>query len=201
MNRKQRNNNNPPQFHPNVRVSHKYRFQAVAAFTDTAITRTMLISASGVLATTTVLGYSPFLYCRVKRISMWAGRTSASGTTANATVSCIWSGDVNNFGGSYIEMSDTTVNDMYSAHVSGAPPAKSFAGEWAQGSANVVAILSGPIGTIIDVELDLVMNDAGETNTAVSQVLTAATVGQMYYLALDGSTLNNLRTVSQTGNP
>ncbi len=56
--------------------------------------------------------------------------------------------------------------------------------------------LSGPSGTLVDLDVEMVFVDQASAGTSIN--LTTVTVAQVYYLALDGPTTNLLVPVGLT---
>ena len=175
---------NPPMLKSNVVISHKFRFLSSAALVPTTtgyVTVGGLLGAAGTLgrvANTSVTCI--FGSVRLKRIEMWAPPAAQGGA---ATVS------VNYFaaaGQPNMEFSDTSVSVAQPAHIVAYPPSQSLAGFWqnAIGFATALCGMTGPAGTIVDVDVDLVMGDQDGTGQLIINVATSV-LGQIYYLALD----------------
>jgi hypothetical protein len=97
-----------------------------------------------------------------------------------------------------VEVSDTTVSTATPAHLKAIPPSNSVAGFWMLSSNNNnLFILTAPTGSIIDVDLDLIVQDddaGGQTQITVA----TATLGAVYYLSLDPNATHRYVPVSLT---
>lgn len=176
-----RQTNGPAQFESNVRFGHKYRFVSTSAF-PTNITARDLIQSCGVVAATSVLGYSIATAVRIKRVELWAPPASLG---AAATVSLFWlSQQTSNY--SELEVSDTTMSTATPAHLTSSPPLLSLASFWQTDSTTNLCTLTVPVGGVIDIWLEMVLGDGLVTIQPSPLVLVGATAGALYYEPLDG---------------
>jgi len=169
---------NPPQMESNLKLVHKFRFQASGAESNFAITDSSVIGALGGICTTANSSVTVFAQSfRIKRIEMWAPPASQGSA---ATVSVEWFG----FGNSpNIEHTDTTLSVSKNAHIASSPPSSSLAAFWQKGTSTNLFILNFPANTIIDLIVEIMMADQ---ETALETVaVTTGTLGHIYYLALD----------------
>lgn len=184
----------PPQLSSNVRVSHTYRFTSTSG-NPTAISTADLLGAAGVIAATTTTAYSVFDSVKVTKVSIWAPPAS-QGTASTCSVEWVGpttlSTSVSNF-----EISDTSNSVSRPAHVSGSPPKQSLASFWNQSSTAGVFTLVAPTGSIVDVSLMLIFSDDEFSASSIS-LTGPASVGAVYYLALDGPGANTFKPVSLT---
>jgi hypothetical protein len=179
----------PPMLETNVRVKHRFRFAASAAFAG-AITFVDIAGSMGVMGTvtnTTVDAWTASL--KIRRVEMWTPPPSQGAT---ATCSIDWYSSTNQ---PSLEFSDTSVSTAEPAHVVSTPPAKSLAAFW-QGasSASTAFTLTAPAGTIIDLTVEGIMTDADLVGLSFG--VATAVLGKSYYLALDGFASNLLVPVS-----
>lgn len=169
---------NPPQFESNLKMNHKFRFMASSSETNFSITDSSIIGALGgicTVANSTVTNFAQSF--KIRKIEMWAA-PSAQGNAS--TVSVEWFG----FGNSpNIEHSDTTLSVAKNARVFSVPPPSSLASFWQKSTSTTLFLLSFPANSIIDITFDIMMADQ-ETALETSAV-TTATLGHIYYLALD----------------
>jgi hypothetical protein len=168
----------PNQFRANPEVTRRYRFTSTSA-TLTAISPALLLNASGVLAATAILGYQIFQSVKVRMIEIW---TPPASQGAAATCSVLFPVATNT---QAREVSDTTVSVSQPAHVRCGPPANSLAGFWNGTTGTTMFSLVAPPGSVIDVTISLVM---GDNSVSTSVVLVGATIGRVYYCALDSGT-------------
>jgi len=186
-NKKSRNGNrrptnssafSPPQFESNVKSHHRFRFVASSAESNFALTDTCVLAAMGSMGTVSnSIVTALFRSFKIKRLEMWSAPPS-QGTSATCSVE--WFG----FGNSpSIEHSDTTLSVAKNAHISVKPPSQSLASFWQKSTNTNLFVLNFTAGTIIDIIVDLILND--DEGTALSTAVSTATVGTVYYLALD----------------
>jgi len=180
----------PPQIATNLIVSHRYRFAASASFSG-AISPAKVLSSLGVMGTVVNTTSSQLFKCfRLKRLEIWAPPPSQGSTV---TTSVEWLGSANS---PNLEVSDTHVSVSRPAHLIAIPPKESLASFWQVDSGSALFNLVAPVGSIIDMSLDMIMVDQ---STASGTVATAtAVLGKIYYLALDHGTSDLLVPVSLT---
>ncbi len=175
-----------PQFESNIRLSHRFRFTASSALSLSSITGATLLGALGTVCTvvnTTVAQFARAF--RIKSVEMWAPISS----TSTAPVSCtiVWFG----FGNSpNIERTGTSISNAQPAHLRSTPPKESLAGFWQLTGSTNIFFLTAPGGTVVDLEVEYVLVD--QATATSTQTVAAGTLGNVYYLALDGPTTNLL---------
>lgn len=183
--------NGPSQIASNIQLHHRFRFVSTNA-TPTAVTARSLLFASGGICTIANSFLSPiYASCKIGLIEMWSPPASQG---ASATCSVDWSGFANS---PNREVSDTTVSVATPAHLVTQPPSMSLAKFWQQDSTTTLFTLVAPVGTIIDVTLQLILND-GDAVSAQSQAVTTGTLGVLYYLSLDPNATHRYTPVSLT---
>jgi hypothetical protein len=174
----------PGQVPSNIRFMHKFRFTVVSTTTGTGITGTDLLGMIGGMGK--VVNTSVSLIAesvKIKRIQIWSPPASQG---ANATCSVNWAGFQNT---PNTEVSDTTVSVTKPAYINCKPPAQSLASFWQGLGSTTIFGIAAVAGSILEIFVDVVLNDT-EVSPVTVPVATAV-VGQMYYLALDGPSLNN----------
>lgn len=172
----------PPAFTAAIVVRKTFRFQSNAAFTATNVTAVNLLDLL-CMADTAVTAYRLASAVRVRRVSLWAPMSSS---LAPVTASVEWAGyAVATVGAPPITKSDTSMG-YRPAYVTDSPPTNSIAGMW-QGRASTSNLMqiAGPINTVIDVDLEFVLQN-GEPPLAVANAPAGATVGTVYLRGLDG---------------
>jgi len=180
----------PPQIRANIQLNHLYRFTSTNA-TATAITGTSILCAAGSVGTLLNTQVNSFVGSfKIRSIGMWTPPPSQGSA---ATCSVDWSGFNNS---PNVEISDTSNSVARPAHLMTSPPTASLASFWQLSGSTNLAILTAPVGTIIDVRLDLVLYDSDITQ-ATSTVTTAA-LGTVYYLSLDPNATHHYVPVSLT---
>jgi hypothetical protein len=182
----------PKPLKSNIVYNHRYRFVSTSG-TLTSITNNSILLAAGCFtASTNAVVASIAGSYRIRFVEMWCPPSAQGGS---ATCSIEWIGSTN--GTNNLEVSDTTVSVARPAHVMSVPPRLSLASFWTLGTVSSSPItefsLIAPVGTIIDVGLDLIMNDddVGTTGT-----VTTAASGATYYLSLDPNATHRYTPVS-----
>ncbi len=169
---------NPPMFRSNLVFSHKFRFEASAAFNG-LITSTSILGACGGIGTvtnTTIALWTTSV--KVRSVELWAAPAALG---AGATVSINWFGANNS---PNLEVSDTSLSTAFNAHVISKPPPSSTASFWQRAAVSTnMFTLVVPTGAVVDLEVDMVMADQ-DVALATAAPATAV-VGTVYYLALD----------------
>jgi len=175
--------NGPPQLRTNLEHSHQFRFISTSG-TPTAISDLHLMLACGVSASSTTVGHAIRGTVRVNQIEIWSP-PSAQG--AAVTCSVLFPASQRS---SAREVTDTSVSVATPAHVRCGPPAESLCGFWTQGDgqAGTMFTLTAPVGSLIDVWIGMVDLD-GDSAAIGNATLVGATVGSVYYCALDSGIL------------
>ncbi len=111
------------------------------------------------------------------------------------TTSVNWTG-INPVGVPSTLASDTSMGASLCAHVKSRPPRGSAAAMWLViGSNSTVFELTAPANSIIDVDLDVVLNDGKGAQTVLAAV-AGATAGVLYVRALNSNGSNNIPPLS-----
>lgn len=175
----------PPQIKSNLVFSHRYRFVANAN-AAVNITSRNLVRAAGYVCTTATNGASIVGSVRIKEVEMWAPPASQGAAT---TCSILWIGASSSVpGASDIEYSDTSVSTAFPAHVRSRPPPKTLAGDFCQDNSTLAMFsLVAPSGTIVDVDMELMLND-GATVATSNFTVASGTAGLVFYAPLDADT-------------
>jgi hypothetical protein len=118
-------------------------------------------------------------------VEIWGGAATAG---TGQTVSIEWTGAANS---PNLEFSETTMTAVNPAHLRLAPPKASLASFWQLSTASVNLFqITAPLGSVVDVDLDLIISDTGAAATTLTG-LTTVVLNKVYYLALDGINPNN----------
>jgi hypothetical protein len=178
---------NPPQFNPTIQATHKFRFRSTAAFNLSVITSDLMqLLVIGTSATTTASAYSAF---RLRKVKMW-GPMAADLVPVTVSLEFLNAQANSGLGSRRTLHTDTSMGATESAYISASPEAESSAAAWqnvitASTNTNGCAFtISGPINTVIDVVLDIVMQN-GEP-PFVGATGTALVPGTWYGNSLDG---------------
>jgi len=169
----------PPQFDSTVKFTHKFRFLSNSAATST-ITRARLLNLL-VSATAANTANRIFSGARLIKVEVWAVQGASSANPFNtATVSLEWISNLS----PTTEVSDSG-NAENTAHISCKPPSMSTGAFWSMTGSNETEslfILTVPVGSIVDVTVELVCMD-GETPVVVT--IGSGTAGFLSAVALD----------------
>lgn len=171
----------PPQFDSTLTTGHRFRFVAGSAASQQNITRGNLLNLMFV-ATSAVAGARIYTAVRLRRISVWSPIVA---TFTPQTIALEWRGQ---YASSKIR-SDTS-QGLQAAKLSSKPPKLSSTGMWTesgQDEAEVLAILTAPTGSVVDVDLTLKFVDI-ESFTTTGETYVGETLGTVYYNYLDGYT-------------
>ena len=174
----------PPPFGAAVVYNKVYRFQANAAVTQIPITMTNLLDMLAV-ATTATTATRLCASMRLRKVSLWGPPAS---TLVPVTVALEFNtgAAATGLGSPSTLRSDTSVGATEPAHVVGRPPANGLAGMWfAGGGTTQLMLITGPINTIVDVEVQYVLQN-GEAPVALAAAPVGATAGEVFVRALDG---------------
>jgi len=186
--RQQGGNTNPQQHSSNVRLRHKFRFSVPSTGFTGGISDTQVLHSTGGIATvanTTITNWVQSF--KIRKLEIWSAPSTQG---AASTVSVEWFG----FGNSpNVEVSDTTLSVSRNAHIVTTPPRQSLCAFWQKATGTGLFSLVLPAGSILDMDLDLILQD----NDALYTVpVTTATLGNVYYLALDHQTSDLIVPVS-----
>jgi len=167
---------NPPQFSSNLRLKHRFRFQASGAF-NAAITNSDIIAACGSICTIANAQVTSFaLSVKIRKIEVWSAPASQG---SGSTISIDWFGLGNS---PNVEHSDTSLSVATNAHLVTRPPPASLASFWQKATATGVFTLVCPANSVVDIVLDILLADGELTqNVAVA----SGTLASTYFLALD----------------
>lgn len=173
----------PPTINDSFLLRKIFRFQAVAAFSATAIQpmyiRDLLLT---VLTATTATCFMNA--ARIRKISMWAAAATSGATPVTISLEAGTSGNTGQVNST--RLSDTSMDLAHAAHLAFVPPPKSVMDFWlTMNSGLQIFNMTGPAGTIIDLEIELRVDD--NLVVAPGSAPVAATAGQLAYRGLDGA--------------
>ncbi len=170
----------PPPFQSVTRVTRRYRFNCTGNLGAT-ITSSNLLGICGAMCTVAnnTLTYIAFA-AQLHSVEVWA----PAATNAVVVQTEVQFYDMNQ--GPAREVATTSMSPARPSYLKARPQV----GEWGRqkfsaGSTPVFGI-SCPTGSIIDINITHWLSDLAGANT--TQAATAATLGQLYYSALDGTT-------------
>jgi len=180
----------PPVFDAALSSKHRFRFQASAPLVNTIIGTANLLGLLK-MAVTATSAQSLLTAVRIKRVAIW-GPPAADLVPVTTSIEYSVGTGAANIGNRPRVFSDTSVGSTRVAAVSISPDPQSAASMWQlrQTTATTngaVFILNGPANSIVDVDMDVVIQN-GETASAAA-VTVGATVGVIYADALDNGGL------------
>jgi len=172
----------PPKLDATPFVSHTFRFSNTAAG-NAVVSFDTLCGALGGICTVANSKVQPWASSiRLKKVTVWPSASSSS----VQKVELFWEqGTSGQIRDSSI-ITDLPEGITVTKAVSFVPPAKSLASDWLATPANVFAI-NAPVGSIIDLSIDFTLANIYADGL---QTVASATLGNIYYLALDGATAN-----------
>jgi len=176
----------------------RFRYQFLAPQLDTvsgSVLLSQIVVATSATATTRILGA-----VRIREIEMWApgGLGTAGGGTSQIQVALEWFGITNSYQNSE-KVSDVSMG-IDNAHLLARPPRGSTPDFWInQGgmsdTTNTLFSLNGPLGTVVDLVMDIVLVD-DEAASAGPTLAGGMTTGTVYYNYLDGRSSGNIQPFS-----
>lgn len=184
--------NGPPQLRTNPIFRHTYRFTSGNGARTPVNDNNILMAAGGMCTVTNTTVRSFFSSFKIRCIDIW---TPPAAQGSSATCSVEWAGSFNTPG---YEVSDTTISVTTPAHVHAVPPPQSIASFWAVGAGANECYIVAPVGSIIDIALDLILFDDQSNLTQSSETVAAGVLGNVYYLSLDDNSTHYYTPVSLT---
>jgi hypothetical protein len=190
----------PPKYLSNLVVTKVFRFVSTGGADGTAytISAAKLCSLIAIATTTTSL-VQLFEAVQIKWIKMWSSADQSSGIFLPRTIACEFSGTAAGVYGPQAKASDMSVGATRVGKLMIRPPRVSQAAQWQSGSTSSPPLfftLTAGQGAIVDICLNLtVTGDSRATNNSVT-INGPATVGQVYWLALDNNAGGNLSTAN-----
>lgn len=161
--------------------NQRLRFIATSAQVDTNITYAGLLNTI-LFASTATAPYTVFDAVRIRFVEVWSpsqGTTSSNPPLPSTCSVAFANGTID---GDFAVKSDTSMT-IHPAHVKARPSVRSLAANWQNGVATGAFILNCPIGSVIDVCLDL--RDLPGSAAAAVNASIGATVGSVFYRGLD----------------
>jgi hypothetical protein len=169
----------------NVHFQHKYRFGVSTAVNATLISTDQLGAiAGGAVINVATKGCQPIARTgKLISVEVWAPPPSIG---ANSYVAVEWSPGQRS---PTTEYTDISINVSSPAHVKTRPPKSSLAAFWFDSSTSVgLFSLTAPVGAIVDVTVQYVMEDQVALTSAPFTALTAPALGILRYACLDVNT-------------
>lgn len=163
------------------------RYKASSSMTQVPITRgcieCSIIAKSANASSTEALSIIDSM--RIKKIKIWA--VNDTSPTAMTSISLLWQGQQS-------PTKETTANGnaQYPARINSKPPSMSTASFWSnEGSTDteILFMLTGPAGTIVDLTYEYVLHDGN--NGDLLQLAAATTSVGIFYPPLDSLSASN----------
>lgn len=176
-----RGNLRPPPISPNTPVRRRFRFEASSALAGVTITGRDLFDLV-CMATTTTTASQLYESVRIQAVEIWGPMAS---DLKPVTVDITWP-DNTSIGSPQVVHSDTSMGSSFGAHVRSSPPSWGASSLWQLREATATQfILNGPVNSVVDVTLDLVLQQQSALAATVSHAVSGASVGVIYVRALD----------------
>lgn len=188
----------PPQYQAVPNFKQKFRYQASAAVTNVIVTTADLMSML-VVANTTIASTALISAFRLRKVSLWA---PPAADLVPVTASVEFANILANsgFGQKRYVHSDSSVGATRVAAVRATPPLGTPAASYqnvtsaTQTTNGCDIILNGPIGMIVDIDIDMVLQNGEIPFTG--PVITGGTVGTIYWNTLDGTATGILKPLN-----
>jgi len=170
----------PPQLNGiELRHSVTLRFRATAAFAGTFVTFQNLLDTM-LVATTATVAADLFQAVKIRRVRIWGMPAVGS----SASVSVEYSGVTAGIVGDQAIHTDTSMG-VQPAHVDARPTARCLCADYQVNSSNAAFLITGPAGSVIDVEASF-RSQYAVLNALAQNATVAATAGVQYLRGLDG---------------
>ncbi len=178
----------PPPWVAHPRFVRKIRYLASGAVSATIVSNDMIFAAGTMAATTTSI-YNICRSYRLLSVEVWAP-PATQGSTSTVTVR--WPSTQSS---PVVDVSDTSSSVSVNAHIRTSPPKESTVGFWqAMGTNNNMFLITCPTSSIVDITYEFIWSDLAGANT--SSAVVGATVGQLYFTAIDRSSSNVLAPIA-----
>lgn len=189
--------NRMPQFQSTVHVKHHFRYQVATNGFSGNITRANLLNIMTTGTTTggTTQASRMFSGVKLNRVELRSIGTNpgAGNDTLIQTTSIEWTSTY----GPSSELSDSGTA-LHPPMIITSPPKQSLASFWSLTGSNetdVIMVLNLPASSSVDIWVEAIVQDG---QAVVEVALSAATLGVVYVLALDGPSTNRIVPVSYT---
>jgi len=188
----------PPEINLTPVLSHRYRFNCTTTVSATVQAIQMCGALGGICTVANSIVSSWTSSFRIKRITIWPAPAASVSAAAGAYVDWFFS-DTSLF-------PDMSKSVTLPAGVTSTealvftPPAKSTAGFWVNSTATssfTLFNLSVTAGDVIDIDVDQTLGVVNSTSSSLYQLtVTTGTLGNVYYLSLDGPGGNKIPPVA-----
>jgi hypothetical protein len=178
-------NIHPPAVNSNLTKTHKFRFLTSGNAINDPVTGLDLLTVCGVIAASTSAAYAIQNSVRLKRLTFWGASPTYSsfGAPLPSRISVLWQNNasLNSAFNTELEKSDISTSTAYPAYLSMAPPRGSLAAQWlspiSTSAPGTLFQLSCNVGSILELEIEMVQQDGTGLTLSIVNVATAGTVG------------------------
>jgi len=181
----------PPQFGSTIQFSKRFRFVAGATLANDTVKDSDILQLL-LVADTTTSAKSILGAAKLNAVEIWAP-PAASASTPN-TVSLEWV-PTSSVGAPAKIISDTSLGTAVAPHILARPPLTSVAGQWLANGGQAIMKLTAPEGSIVDVEVTLVLA-SGQPTASGAITVAGAMAGDVFLNVLDNSGTQELAPVS-----
>lgn len=185
----------PPQLNGyEVRHSVRVRYITNSAIVQSVTFQNLLDTL--LVAATATTAFDVFYAVKVRRVQLWATPLLGTSTSVGVTFGGAAAGQI----GDQKIHTDTSMG-IQPAHVAARPASKSLASDYQLSTAGQAMLLTGPLGTVVDVELSFV--GAFANPIAAQNAIVGGSAGAFYTRGLDGLAIATTKfvpvlTVTQT---
>jgi hypothetical protein len=170
----------PPQLYGiELRHSVTLRYRATAAFTTNVSFQNLLDTL--LVAISAIAGVDLFQTVKVRRVRVWG--IAAIGTASSVSVE--FGGTVAGIVGDQAIHTDTSMG-IQPAYIDARPNVRALVSDYQINSAANAFTISGPAGSVVDLDLSFRSQYAPNVNTAAQNALVGATAGIQYIRGFDG---------------
>jgi len=194
----------PPMFKAYIPTRHTFRY-SFAPTVSTNLTSTVvsnltnntMLNSFGILATAANTGYNWYSSFKVHSIKIWGSYfpTTSSTSLASAQIEVDWGTGALNFVPSQL-INDTSNDPSVPAFISTAPMVGSEQSFWQQSTSSNFMTLVYNCPVVVDLDVSLSTGDSRGLSVSPAATLT---IGDQYFLPLDGISSHNLQAVGLPG--
>lgn len=190
----------PPKYLSNLVVRKVFRFVCSSGGDGTVynFSAAKLCALIGIATTTTNI-IQMFEAAQINWITMWGSTDQVSGVFLPRTISAEFSGLGNGIVGPQAKASDMSVGATRVGRLHLRPPRGSQSSQWQNGATNSPSLLfslTAGTGAVVDICLNLTVTGDNRTTNNNVTINGPATVGQVYWLALDNNAGGNQSTAN-----
>jgi hypothetical protein len=162
-------------------LTKRFRWKATAAFvqniTDSTLLNFLAVATSATNLQRLLQGV------RLRNIELWGPMPASLVPVSAGIVYPTYTA----FSGSAKEITDSSMGSNRSAHVKMGPPVDTAQSLWIVENGTTFVTINGPIGTVIDLTLDIVFLNGIGSPVVSAPVSVGATIGVVYMRSLDGN--------------